>query len=140
MEESNAYALFVYAIRSQVARDYYSRRLRIFFNYINLESDKTIEEKCNYFANKGTNDPSWAFNCIVKFLQYQKKRVEKEEITGATLRNFIKSIKLFCEMSDISIQWKKITRGLPKIRRHADDRSPTLEEIQQLCEIIKKIF
>jgi hypothetical protein len=37
-------------------------------------------------------------------------------------------------MSDISIQWKKITRGLPKIRRHADDRAPTLEEIQQLCE------
>ena len=58
MEESNAYALFVYAIRSQVTRDYYLRRLRIFFNYINLESDKTIEERCNYFANKGTNDPS----------------------------------------------------------------------------------
>ena len=29
---------------------------------------------------------------------------------------------------------EKITRGLPKIRRHADDRSPKLEEIQQLCE------
>ena len=34
-------------------------------------------------------------------------RVEKEEITGATLRNFVKTIKLFCEMSDIPIQWKK---------------------------------
>ena len=97
-----------------------------------------MEERCNYFANKGTNDPSWAFNCIVKFLQYQKERVEQEEITGATLRNFIKAIKLFCEMSDISIQWKKITRGLPKIRRHADDRSPKLEEIQQLCEYLDR--
>jgi hypothetical protein len=37
-------------------------------------------------------------------------------------------------MSDILIQWKKITRGLPKIRRHAYDRVPTIEEIQQLCE------
>jgi pimeloyl-ACP methyl ester carboxylesterase len=37
-------------------------------------------------------------------------------------------------MSDIHIQWKKITRGLPKIRRYADDRVPTIEEIQQLCE------
>jgi hypothetical protein len=36
-------------------------------------------------------------------------------------------------MSDIHIQWKKITRGRPKIRRHADDRAPTIEEIQQLC-------
>jgi hypothetical protein len=57
LEESNAYSLFVYAIRSQVARDYYLRRLRIFFNYINLQSDFTIEERCNYFANKGTKDP-----------------------------------------------------------------------------------
>ena len=68
----------------------------------------------------------------MRFLQFQKERVENEEITGATLRNFIKAIKLFCEMSDILIQWKKITRGLPKIRRHADDRAPTIEEIQQL--------
>jgi hypothetical protein len=29
LEESNAYSLFVYAIRSQVRRDYYLRRLRI---------------------------------------------------------------------------------------------------------------
>ena len=97
---------FVYAIRSQVTRGDYLRRLRIFFNCINLQSDLTMEERCNYFTNKGTNDHSWAFNCIVKFLQYQKERVEKEEITGATLRNFIEAIKLFCEMSDISIQWK----------------------------------
>ncbi len=37
-------------------------------------------------------------------------------------------------MPDIPIQWKKITRGLPKIRRYADDRPPTIEELQQLCE------
>ena len=39
----------------------------------------------------------WAFKVIIRFLQYQKERVEKEEITGATLRNFVKAIKLFCE-------------------------------------------
>jgi hypothetical protein len=43
LEESNAYSLFVYAIRSQVTRDYYLRRLRIFFNHINLEPDLTME-------------------------------------------------------------------------------------------------
>ena len=51
------------------------------------------------------------------FLQFQKGRVEKWEITGATLRNFVKAIKLFYEMSDIPVPWKKIARGLPKIRR-----------------------
>jgi hypothetical protein len=42
LEESNAYSLFVYAVRSQVTRDYYLRRLRIFFNYLGLKSDQTI--------------------------------------------------------------------------------------------------
>ena len=52
---------------------------------------------------------------------------------GSTLRDCIKAIKLFCEKSDISILWKKIIKGLPKIRRHADDRAPTIDEIPQLC-------
>jgi hypothetical protein len=38
-EESSAYSLFVYAIRSQITRDYYLRCLRIFFNHINLLSE-----------------------------------------------------------------------------------------------------
>jgi hypothetical protein len=132
--ESNAYSLFIYAVRSQLTRDYYLRRLRIFFNDINLIPDGAMEERCNLFAAKGTKDPNWVFHCIVKFLQFQRERVEKEEITGATLRNFVKAIKLFCEMSDIPITWKKISRGLPRIRRYADDRSPTIEEIRKICE------
>jgi hypothetical protein len=134
LEESNPYSLFIYAVRSQVTRDYYLRRLRIFLNHINLLPGGTMEERCNLFAVKGRRDQNWVFSSIVKFLQYQKERVEREEITGATLRNFVKAIKLFCEMSDIPISWKKINRGLPKIRRYADDRAPTMEEIQKICK------
>jgi hypothetical protein len=132
--ESTAYSLFVYAIRSQVTRDYYLRRLRIFFNHINLLPHEIMEERCNLFAANGLKDPNWAFSCIVKFFQFQRERVEKEEITGASLRNFVKAIKLFCEMSDVPVTWKKISRGLPKTRRYADDRAPTIEEIQKICE------
>ena len=41
-------------------------------------------------------------------------------------------------MSDIPIQWKKITRVLPKIGRHADDRAPTIEEIKNKFSDTKK--
>jgi hypothetical protein len=108
--------------------------MKIFFNYINILPNGNLEEQCNLFATKGLEDPKWAFNNIIKFLQYQKERVEKAEISGGALRNFVKTIKLFCEMSEIPIHWKKITRGLPKSRKYADDRAPTIEEIQQLCE------
>ena len=44
----------------------------------------------------------------------QLDRVNSKEITGTTVGNYLKSIKLFYEMADISIAWKKITRGLAK--------------------------
>lgn len=96
--------------------------------------NESVINRCNYFAKKGIEDLDWAFNNIVRFLQFQRERVEKEEIAGSTLKNFLKSIKLLCEVADIAINWKKITRGLPKVRRYAEDRAPTIEEIQKLCE------
>ncbi|MGE5862432.1 MAG: hypothetical protein ACM31H_01560 [Nitrososphaerales archaeon] len=37
-------------------------------------------------------------------------------------------------MSDISIPWKKITRGLPNARQSANDRASTTDEIRKLLE------
>jgi hypothetical protein len=108
--DSNAYTLFLYALRSPITRDYYLRRLRIFLNYINLLPEETMENRCNSFALKAREDPNWLFNCIITFLQFQRDRVERKEIVAATLKNFLKPLKLFCEMSDISIAWKIITR------------------------------
>jgi len=54
--ESDAYSLFVYALRSQVTRDYYLRRLKIFFNFIGLLPNENIESRCNQFAFNGTKD------------------------------------------------------------------------------------
>jgi integrase len=68
------------------------------------------------------------------FLQYQKERTDKGDITSATLINFVKALKLFCEMSDISIPWKKITRGLPRARETSNDGAPTTEEIRKLVK------
>lgn len=130
--ESNPYSLFVYAVRSPLTREYYLRRLRKFIDFLGIEQQKTLEERCNIFAQCGKEDNNVAFNWIIKFLQFQKERVEKGDITAATLRNYVKAIKLFCEMSDILVSWKKITRGLPKGRRYANDRAPTIEEIRKI--------
>jgi len=35
-------------------------------------------------------------------------------------------------MNDVELSWKKIARGLPKARKHAIDRAPTVQEIQKL--------
>ena len=59
------YSLFVYAIKSPVTREYYLRRLRRFFDFLGLKEECTLEERCNYFAKLGKNDPSWAFSNIL---------------------------------------------------------------------------
>jgi integrase len=76
----------------------------------------------------------WVFNNLIKFMQFHLDRVNRKEITGATVRNYVKSIKLFFEMADIPISWKMITRGLPRGKNYADDRIPTIEEIRKLLE------
>lgn len=108
--------------------------MRGYFDAINLGKGKTLEERCNIFVHKGTADSNWAFNNLLRFLHYQKVRVENKEITAGTLHNYVKTLKMFCEITDIVIPWKKITRGLPKGKRYADDRAPTIEEIRKIIE------
>jgi hypothetical protein len=129
------YTMFKYSIRSELTRMYYERRLRTFLDFIQFEIEiKDVEIRCNHFAEKGKININWTLNHIIRFLQFQKERVENKEITAATLKNFVKSLKVFCDSADLDIPWKKITRGLPKGRQAANDRAPTLEEIQRLVE------
>jgi hypothetical protein len=89
-------------------REKYITRLDRFFYLINVQGD-TIQERCRCFAEIAKKDNKW----VLRFLQIYKDRVERKEISGATLRNYVKTIKLFCEMNEILIPWKKITKGLP---------------------------
>jgi hypothetical protein len=125
--------MFIFAMNSPLTREKYTGRLAKFFEFIGL-TEGTMEERCIDFAERAKNDFKWVFNNILRFLQAQKQRVDRKEITGATMKNYVKAIKLFCEMNDILIPWKKITRGLPKGRKYADDRAPTIEEIHKIIE------
>jgi hypothetical protein len=84
------------------------------------------------FTDKAKYEDGWLVNVIIQFLHYQRSRVSLKEITGSTLRNYVKVLKLFCEMNDLSVPWKKLTRGLPKAKNYADDRVPRLDEIQKI--------
>jgi len=131
--EADPYTIFVYSLRSPFTKESYFRRLRRFFDAISLQGP-TFESRCNLFAQKGKEDPNWAFNSILKFILTEKERVERKDITGGTLRNSVKTLKTFCEVTDVLIPWKKISRGLPRVKRYADDRAPSIEEIRKIIE------
>ena len=141
--ESDPYSMFVFAMNAKQTKEKYTARLKRFFDFIKIPGNN-IEEQCKLAVkmerergqgNSNNNDNNeWFLNNILRFLQAEKERVERKEITGATLRNYVKAIKLFCEMNDILIPWKKITRGLPRGRKTADDRAPTIDEIRRIVE------
>jgi hypothetical protein len=61
--------------------------------------------------------------------QGEREQIDRKEIAIGTVRNYLKSIKLFYDMAHLQIAWAKIARGLPRAKRFADDRAPVLQEI-----------
>jgi hypothetical protein len=97
-----------------------------FFDYLDIRGVNM--EECFEILTKAANENAkWLPNVIFRYLQNHKARVESKEITSATLLNYVKPIKLYCELMDMPIPWKKIMRGMPRGRRYANDRAPTLE-------------
>lgn len=129
----NPYYAFIHSIRSPVTREKYLGRLSVFMSFAGI-TEGNLEERCNTLGEKSMKDRSWITREIVRYFNIQRERAEKREISGATLRNYVKPIKLFCEQLEISLPWKRITRGMPKGRRYANDRVPTMEEIKKIIK------
>ena len=70
----------------------------------------------------------------MQFVGFQIERVKRGDISESTISNYYKATKLFCEMNNLTLNWKRIRRGLPLGRDASNDRAPTVEEIQKLVE------
>jgi hypothetical protein len=132
--ESDPYSMFLFAMRSPKTREKCTGRLRMFFDCLGILPGQKMEERSMAFCEKAKSDNRWAFSSIIQYLQKLKERVEMKEITAGTMKNRYQAVKLFCEMADINISWKKISRGIPRVRKFANDRAPTIEEIRKIIE------
>ena len=96
----NPWSIFLYGIKAPMTREKYRGRLAKFFDFIGV-TEGTIEERAKAFTERGERQPDWVFLSVLRFAHAHKERVANGEISPATLRNYIKAIKLFCEMNDI---------------------------------------
>ena len=76
---------------------------------------------------KAQQNPGWAQDNLMKFIAFQIERARRNEISETTISNYYKATKLFCEMNDLALGWKRLRCGIPRGRRAADDRAPTIE-------------
>jgi integrase len=124
---------FMYALKSSEARRQYPKRLKMLFDYLKLQG--SLEEQAKHFSDytekKGIQ---WTQDSIMIFLDFHKERVRKKELAAGTLKNYYRAAKLFCEMNDLTINWKRISKGLPRAKNSSNDRAPTIEEIRKLIE------
>jgi hypothetical protein len=88
------------------AREKYRGRMKIFFDFIETEGVGIEDKSINIVKEASKNGSDWAFNRIYTFISHMLSKDERKEIVGSTVQNYIKSIRLFCELADIQISWK----------------------------------
>jgi|SRR5689334_9921582 len=122
------------ALKSKEVQRQYPNLLERFLDFCKFEG-LNVEQKaikfCSFAKSKSQEEVE---DLIIKFVIFQMERIDKGEITSGTLRNYIKAVKLFCRMNRINIFWAIISHSLPKVKQHANDRIPTVEEIKKLIE------
>ena len=119
--------LFHAEIKCQATRDPYERRLIGFLKKMDAASPDGFVE----FAK---SNPVVVKNKIIAFLSSERARADLGEISVGPINNWVKAARLFPEMNDVQLDWKKIRRVLPRATRYALDRVPTLNELREIFD------
>jgi integrase len=137
IKDDHPLALFLSMLGSPESKRQYPKRLQNFFTFLGLQGD--IQDQALFFVKQFKNKDSDGEDLerqLLRFANYQKERVAKDEISASTVPNYFKAIKLFCQANRISknIEWNLVSKAMPRGLNASDDRAPKLEEIQKLLE------
>lgn len=129
-----AYAKFKMALKSKEVQRQYPNLLERFLDFCKFEGSNVEEKVQSFYDFARTKSQDEIEDLIIRFVLFQKERIDSKEITPGTLRNYLKAIKLFCKMNRINLFWDVISRSLPRVKQYANDRVPTIDEIKKLIE------
>ena len=108
-------AVFLYAVKSPESKRQYPRRFKMFLDFLNLSGD--LQNQAKEFLRNAKPNPKWVQDNLIQFIAYQNERAKRREISVSTIPNYYRATKLFCEMNDVVLGWKKIARGMERVRK-----------------------
>ena len=103
--------------QSKEVQRQYPNLLEKFLDFCKFEGLDVEQKAINFSCFAKSRSQEEVEDLLIRFILFQKERIDKKEITSGTLRNYVKAIKLFCKMNRINIFWEIISRSLPKVKR-----------------------
>jgi hypothetical protein len=100
IEEKDPMAAFMYGLRAPDTKRQYPRRFQYFLDFLKIPG--ILEEQARQFILKARENPQWAQESLMSFIDFQKERVRRGEISDSTITNYYKATKLFCIMNDLA--------------------------------------
>jgi hypothetical protein len=110
-QATNPLSQFLYALKAPETKRQWPNSLKVVFDFLGLHGN--LEEQAEQFMILCKKESVVQEN-IIEFISYEVQRAQKGEISLSTIPNYLKAMKLFCGMNDVRVNWKKISRGVPR--------------------------
>jgi integrase len=128
--QGRSYQLFKGALHSDKTLQLYKQQLWHFCNFIEMTTEEIIAK---YTGDK-IKEMIHLQRIVEDYVLFLQAKISEGEITAGTAHSMIPPIKLFCEMNDIILNWRKINKLLPHVNGNATDEAYTREQIKKMLE------
>ena len=125
-----SYQLLKCALHSDKTLQLYKQHLWHFCNFIGL----TTEEVVSKYTADNIKEVTGLQRVVEDYVLFLQAKISKGEITAGTAHSMIPPVKLFCEMNDIILNWRKINKLLPYGSGNAADEAYTHGQIKKMLE------
>ena len=127
LDGSKLYSEYNEYIKSKATQSNYRRVLILFLSDVKLSFDEVVD------LGKKDSD---AFAVLVKeYVLRLKARYAEEKLSGSSVLNYTKPIRLMTDVFDIHFNWKKLNRILPYSRKASRDSLPPLDDIRKMYDV-----
>jgi hypothetical protein len=94
----------------------------------------TTEEIISKYADDNIKELTSLQRLLEDYVLLIQAKISNGEVTAGTAHSMIPPVRLFCEMDDITLNWRKINKFLPYGSGNAADEAYTREQIKKMLE------